>query len=447
MALVWTGDPGLNEQRSLFGIDLLLVAATIALMVIGILFIYSSGVTSDGQSFSNEWIRQIIWVAVGLGLLIAVSTVDYSRWRDFAPYVYLGVIVVLVGTLLFGRVVNGAKSWIGIGELGVQPSEFAKIATILMLARFFEQRSARAGELGVFALGGALALLPMGLVLLQPDLGTALVYVPVFLVMAWVAGARTSHILFIVAVGILTVVLTVMPTWVTDFQTTNPPIGTALSDPRTLLALGGGFAAIAAIGVVGILVVKRAYFRWILYAALIPMISILGSFAGRRVLPNHALMRLIVFLDPYVDPRGAGWNIIQSVTAVGSGGVAGKGWLEGTQSHLQYLPQQSTDFIFSILAEEWGFAGAVGVFVCFSVLIARGLVIAAKAKDNFASYVSAGIVTMIFFHVFVNVGMAIGVMPITGIPLLFLSYGGSSLWTALLGIGLLMSVYQHRYRY
>ncbi len=437
----------MTEERSFFGVDVLLALATVTLMVIGVLFIYSSGITSDGQSLSREWVRQIIWVAIGLGLLVAVASFDYARWRDFAPYIYIGVLVILVGTLLFGRVVNGARSWIGIGELGVQPSEFAKIATILMLARFFEQRSGRVGELPVFALGAGIALLPMALILLQPDLGTALVYVPVFLVMAWVAGARTSHVLFIVTVGLLTIVLTVIPTWVSDFQPTDRLIGTALSNTRTLLALGSGFLAIAAIGVVGMAALKRSYFRWVIYGAAIPIASIAGSFVGRRVLPNHALMRLIVFLDPYVDPRGAGWNIIQSVTAVGSGGVSGKGWLEGTQSHLQFLPQQSTDFIFSILAEEWGFIGALGVFACFSVLIARGLIIAAKAKDNFASYVSAGIVTMIFFHVFVNVGMAIGVMPITGIPLLFLSYGGSSLWTALIGVGLLMSVFQHRYRY
>jgi rod shape determining protein RodA len=437
----------MNDERSVLGIDVILILATAALMTVGILFIYSSGVTSDGVSFSREWIRQIIWVSIGVGILIAVSVVDYARVRDLAPYLYLGAVIILVGTLFIGRVVNGARSWIGIGELGVQPSEFAKIVTIVFLARYLEQRAGRAGELRVFVSAGAIALLPMLLVLAQPDLGTALVYVPVFLVMAWTAGARTSQVMFVILVGLLTIVLTVMPTWATDFRPDDTSLGAALAPTRTMLALGGGFALIAVIGILGLLVMKRRYFGWILYGASIPLVSILGSFAGRRVLPDHALMRLIVFLDPYVDPRGAGWNIIQSVTAVGSGGVSGKGWLDGTQSHLQYLPQQSTDFIFSILAEEWGFLGAVGVFIGFALIVARGLIIASKAKDNFASYVATGVVTMIFFHVFVNVGMAIGVMPITGIPLLFLSYGGSSLWTALIGIGLLMSIYQHRYRY
>jgi rod shape determining protein RodA len=148
-----------------------------------------------------------------------------------------------------------------------------------------------------------------------------------------------------------------------------------------------------------------------------------------------------------VDPRGAGWNIIQSMTAVGSGGFFGKGFLEGTQSHYQFLPQQSTDFIFSILAEEWGFIGSFAVFVLFSVILLRTLYVVNSANDAFGSYLSAGVAAMLFFHFVVNIGMAIGIMPITGIPLFFVSYGGSSLWTALLSVGLVMSVYQHRYRY
>lgn len=435
------------EERSVLRVDILLAVATVVLMSIGVLFIYSSGVTSDGVTFSTEWIRQIVWVSVGLGILGAVSVLDYARVREYALYIYIAIIVVLIGTLFFGRVVNGARSWIGVGDFGVQPSEFAKVATILVLARFLETRGSRAHELGVFLVAGAIALLPMLLILLQPDLGTALVYLPIFLVMAWTAGARTSHVLYVVLVGLLTIVLTVIPVWSSEFLVTESGLSAALARTETLLALTAGFLMIAAIGIAGALMMKRTYFRWIVYGASVPVVSILGSFAARRVMPEHALMRLIVFLDPYVDPRGAGWNIIQSVTAVGSGGVSGKGWLQGTQSHLQYLPQQSTDFIFSILAEEWGFLGAIAVFACFAVIVARGLIIASKAKDNFASLASAGIVTMIFFHVLVNVGMAIGVMPITGIPLLFLSYGGSSLWTALVGVGLLMSIYQHRYRY
>lgn len=435
------------QERSVFGIDVLLVAATLALMLIGVLFIYSSGVTSDGVSFSREWIRQIVWAALGLLLLVAVASFDYARLRDLSVYIYLGLVVVLIGTLLFGRVVNGARSWIGIGDFGVQPSEFMKVATILFLARFLERRGRAIAQPLAFAMALAIAILPMGLILLQPDLGTALVYLPIVLVMTFAAGARPSYILFILGAGFLTAVFTVLPAWEREIYEGTIPLIAALTESRLLLAISGGLALVGLVALAGLLLVKRGYFGWIIYGVAIGLTGILGSVAARRVLKDYQLMRLIVFLEPNVDPRGAGWNIIQSVTAVGSGGITGKGWLEGTQSHLQYLPQQSTDFIFSILAEEWGFLGALAVFACFSVIVVRGLMIATKAKDDFASLVAAGVVSMIFFHVAVNVGMAIGIMPVTGIPLLFLSYGGSSLWTALVGVGLLMSVYQHRYRY
>ena len=164
-----------------------------------------------------------------------------------------------------------------------------------------------------------------------------------------------------------------------------------------------------------------------------------------RALRDYQIMRFIVFLSPRVDPQGAGWNLIQSVTAVGSGGFFGKGFLHGTQSHYQFLPQQSTDFIFSILAEEWGFFGGFLVFALFLIILLRGIRIMYIARDDFALCIGAGVVGMIFFHVVVNIGMAMGIMPITGIPLFFLSYGGSSLWTGLLGIGLLLNIYFRRY--
>jgi rod shape determining protein RodA len=159
------------------------------------------------------------------------------------------------------------------------------------------------------------------------------------------------------------------------------------------------------------------------------------------------MMRLIVFLDPNVDPRGAGWNIIQSITAVGSGGLTGMGYLQGTQSHYQYLPAQSTDFIFSILSEEWGFAGGLIISTLYGIIVVRGIVIATQARDRFGSYLAIGVIAMLFFHFAINVGMTIGLMPITGIPLLFLSYGGSSLWTAMIGMGMLMSVSHYKFKY
>jgi len=158
-------------------------------------------------------------------------------------------------------------------------------------------------------------------------------------------------------------------------------------------------------------------------------------------------MRLIVFLDPSVDPKGTGWNIIQSLIAVGSGGLKGKGFLLGTQSHYRFLPEQSTDFIFSIISEELGYVGSVMVIILFAIILIRGLVLISNSKDSYGLYIGSGIIMMIFFHVIINIGMAIGIMPITGIPLLFISYGGSSLWTALISLGIVQNIYLRRYRY
>ena len=436
-----------RKKVSIFGVDVLLLVSTLALIGIGIAFIYSSGVTSTGESFSNEYVRQIIWAGTGLVLLVAASFVDYGRFRGLSPYLYAGVILVLILTIAFGRVVNGARSWIGIGEIGVQPSEFAKILTIFLAARYMEHIGPGIRTPVRFLISFAICALPLGLILLQPDLGTALVYVPMFLFMAYVSGAKLHHLLFVVASGILVIVLTVLPAYEAQIADRSLPVVAALTD-RALVALPvAGVAAVTVLAAAGRVFLKRRYFYWIAYGGIILLVGLLGSFAARAFIGDYAVTRLIVFLDPYVDPRGAGWHIIQSLTAVGSGGLVGKGFLQGTQSHYQYLPQQSTDFIFSILAEEWGFVGAVVVFGLIMVLLVRGLFIIRHAKDRFAAAVAGGIIGMFFFHFMVNVGMVIGVMPITGIPLLLLSYGGSSLWTAMISVGVLMSIYQRRYQY
>jgi rod shape determining protein RodA len=435
------------RSRSLFAFDVYILASTLSLIVIGILFIYSSGITSTGELFSTEYLRQIVWASSGLVLLLGLSFLDYSRLKGVSPYVYGTVLVMLALTLLFGRVVNGARSWIGIGNLGIQPSEFAKLATILVLARLLDQHRKSIDRLPTFLAGFLLVLAPVLLVMLQPDLGTALVFPPIYLLMAFAAGAKLRHVLYVVFLGVLTFVLAGLPAWETHIRQQNVPIVRLVSDPRITGLVLLSIASVAILALVGLFLMKRRYFYWIVYASSLAGGALAAAVASSRVLRQYQIMRLIVFLDPYVDPRGAGWNIIQSVTAVGSGGPFGKGFLKGTQSHYQYLPQQSTDFIFSILAEEWGFLGSLLVFGLFLLLMLRGLHIASAAKDGFASLVATGIVGLIFLHFLVNVGMAMGIMPITGIPLLFLSHGGSALWTGMMSVGILMSIYLHRFRY
>jgi rod shape determining protein RodA len=191
---------------------------------------------------------------------------------------------------------------------------------------------------------------------------------------------------------------------------------------------------------------KKNYYFWIAYVTLAFVASISASVLAHKVLKEYQIMRLIVFMDPRIDPRGSGWNILQSITAIGSGGFLGRGFLQGTQSHYRYLPQQSTDFIFSIIAEEWGFLGGLTVFGLFLVLLRRSAAIMRSLRDKYSLYTTAGVMGMIFFHFMINAGMAMGIMPITGIPLFFLSYGGSSLWVILISIGLLLGISARRYR-
>ncbi|MFP4372888.1 MAG: rod shape-determining protein RodA [Spirochaetaceae bacterium] len=435
------------QSRSVLGFDVYIIAATLSLVSIGVLFIYSSGVTSTGRVFSNEYIRQIVWAGTGLLLLLGAAFISYSRIRAVSIPLYALVFLLLIVTLAFGRVVNGARSWLGIGGLGIQPSEFAKLASVLVLALYLEHVGTAIRKLPQFVAGSVIVLIPMGLTLVQPDLGTALVFMPLFLVMAFVAGARLRHVAYVVLAGALAAVLSVIPAWERQIYDGSIPLVSVLTRPEVLLMVIAAIAAMLAVTAIGYVSTRRKYFFWLAYGLSVILVGLLGSIVVRTVLAEYQMMRLILFLDPYADPRGGGWNIIQSVTAVGSGGLTGKGFLQGTQSHYQFIPQQSTDFIFSILAEEWGFVGGFVVFGLFLVILLRGLYIAQTARDRYSALVATGIVTLIFFHFAVNIGMVIGVMPITGIPLFFLSHGGSSLWTAMVGVGLLLNIHHNRYHY
>ncbi len=435
------------KRLPLFGFDFLLLGATVILVVIGTLFIYSSGVTSTGVLYSAEHFRQIIWAASGLLLMILFTLFSYTRLKGLSAYLYAAGIFVLLVTLLIGREVHGSRSWLGIGYLGIQPSEFAKITTMLFLGAYLSTTGKKIRELPRFLLALAIVLLPMGVILLQPDMGTALVYIPIFLAMTFMAGARGRHLFFLIASGALLVLLGVLPAYQHRILGREVAVLQILTDLSLLRWFMAALALITALAAWGATRFKRAHFYWILYGAGICLLGTLGALAARVFLKEYQVMRLIVFLKPDVDPQGAGWNLIQSVTAVGSGGFWGKGFLQGTQSHFRFLPQQSTDFIFSILAEEWGFAGGLLVFALFLVILVRGLRIAYAARDDFALYIATGIVGMIFFHLVVNIGMAMGIMPITGIPLFFLSYGGSSLWTAMIAVGILLNIHLRRYHF
>jgi rod shape determining protein RodA len=431
--------------RNLLEIDLALLLPALFLSVFGILFIYSSGLSSSGTLVSNEYIRQIFWAAGGLVIALALPVFDYRRFRDFSLYLYLGTLALLLYTCFFGRLVNGARAWIGIGAFGIQPSEFAKITTILFLARYLGDTRHSVQGFPRFLVSCLIVFIPMGLVLIQPDFGTSLVFIPILLVMTFIAGISVKYVIFLSAFIILTGALMVLPLWQSYILHNSLPVLLILVNLRFILIAVFALGAVTAIAAFGFLKYKKRYFFWIAYSAAIIALSLGASFLSHRVLKDYQIMRLIVFLDPNVDPRGAGWNIIQSVTAIGSGGLAGKGYLLGTQSHYRFLPQQSTDFIFSIFSEEWGFLGGILVFALFLLICLRLIRITRTTSEPFGASICAGLSAMYIFHFMINVGMTMGIMPITGIPLLFMSYGGSALVSAMTGIGLALSVHVRRF--
>jgi rod shape determining protein RodA len=436
----------MNLRKTIAEMDLALLGATLALTVLGILSIYSSGITAEGVHVSNEYFKQIIWAISGLAILAVFSLIDYQRMKDYSSIIYVFFLLLILYVRFFGHEVNGAKSWIGLfGEFGIQPSEFMKMATILFLAQYLSE-SEHQSSFRRLLMAFAIILLPVIIIFTQSDMGTALVFFPIFLFMAYMAGIERRYIFFIIAAILAMVVLTILPLWEQYILKTPTAFLFILYKAPYVLYLIGVSILILCMSLWGWLSFKKKYYFWIAYVALLVAGALTASVLAHKALKEYQIMRLIVFLDPSIDPRGSGWNILQSITAIGSGGVLGKGFLQGTQSHYRYLPQQSTDFIFSIIAEEWGFIGGFIVFSLYYILLRRCSNLLKTVKDSYATYVVAGIMGMIFFHFMINAGMAMGIMPVTGIPLFFLSYGGASLWVIMIAIGLLLGISARRFR-
>ncbi|MBQ0052746.1 MAG: rod shape-determining protein RodA [Treponema sp.] len=434
------------KVKFLQAFDFILFFCVLGLVTFGILFIYSSGINSEGINTSREYVKQITWASIGVVIMILLSLFDYRRFFRYAPQIFAFACGILIFTRIFGKYVNGAKSWIGIGPFGIQPSEFCKIFFIIFLAWFLEKTDHAQNQRRRFVMSIFILLIPVGLILLQPDLGTALVFFPIFLVMTFIAGIPSRYVMMIFTGGMLTIFFTILPIWESEIVGHTVRIVSVLTNIKLRMILIMTSGAVSVIGLLGKLYYKQnKYFYWISYVFGIICVALIFSYAGGKVLKVHQVQRLIVFLDPYKDPHGAGWHIIQSKIAIGSGNLFGNGYLQGTQSHYQFLPEQSTDFIFSILSEESGFVGCMCVFAMYFTILIRTAFIIKNTSNTFGLLIASGILGMFFFHFIINVGMAMGIMPITGIPLLFLSYGGSSLWTAMICVGLLMSISSRKF--
>ncbi|MCG2711189.1 MAG: rod shape-determining protein RodA [Candidatus Omnitrophica bacterium] len=352
--------------------DRIILGILLLLLIFGLIVLFSASCQRQASTGKNFVLNQGIWIFLGLILVFMVSKTSYHSFLSVSYIIFAIHILFLILVLLMGKTALGAQRWISIGGIGFQPSEFVKVFTILALARMIGDNPSRlktkTGLIGPFFI----VLLPMALIFKQPDLGTAIVLLPIFLAMIWAGGIRLKYFWAIILSGLLS-------------------------------------------------------------------LPLFWSF-----LKDYQRDRLMVFINPNADPLGAGYTINQSKIAIGSGMLFGKGWLSGTQNQLNFLPERHTDFIFSVVGEEFGFMGTAVMLGLFLLLILRGLKIAELTKDVSGKLIVVGITTMLAFHVIINIGMTLGLMPVVGMPLPFISYGRSALIANLIAVGFLLNVQMNR---
>jgi rod shape determining protein RodA len=356
---------------SLRDIDWTMVLIALAICAVGVVQIFSATLDTPSQ---GAWWRQVVYIVGGIALMWLALNIDYHSMLHYVPVLYLGSVVVLLITSVAGEATFGSRRWIPLpGGFHFQVSEFVKLVIILLVARYLTDLHKDDLDIWEALKLAGLVLIPTVLVLRQPDLGTALTYLAVLLVGAFLGGLHWKYIAAIVVVGALA----------------------------------------------------------------LPLSSVF--------LKDYQRQRLVTFMNPDEDPRGAGYHTIQSEIAIGSGGMTGKGFLKGTQSRLRFLPVPSKDFIFSAFAEEEGFIGVVVMLSLYFVLLMRIVQNAQMAPDRAGMYICMGIAALLLCHILVNVGMVAGMMPVTGIPLLFMSFGGSSIWSSFIALGLVNNVRLRRF--
>ncbi len=363
------------DRRLIFHFDWVLLFLVLSLCSISLLNMYSAGtslITSKGES--PIYIKQLFWLIIGLTMMIVCFGIDYRVINEYAYIIYGISLVLLIILSLYGEFTRGTQRWFVLGGFSFQPSELAKISLLLALSRFFNANEIEDGyNLRQLWLPFLLMAVPFLLIMKQPDLGTAMVLVIIFVSTVFFVGIKWRSVIIV----------------------------------ATSLVL---FMPVA----------------WLF-------------------LKDYQKERIMTFLNPEMDPLGAGYHIIQSIIAIGSGGLIGKGFLKGTQSQLRFLPEHQTDFIFSVFAEEWGFLGGLLLIILFMSLTFWGLKIARQSRDLLGTLIAFSITMLIFGEMLVNIGMVLGILPVVGIPLPFFSYGGSALVIMMMGIGLLLNISMRRF--
>jgi rod shape determining protein RodA len=396
------------------------------------------------------WVKQTIWFGVGLLGLMCAVLFDYQLLGKYSRIIYILSIFLLVFVLVGGPLIRSAKSWLVIGPFSLQPSEFAKLATIIILADHLSTKREGLTSIDEFIHPILLVALPIFLILMQPDVGTTLVFFPVLVVMLYIVGSKPVYLVTLISISILILVFTLFLSWGEVQVMHKIPFIHFLykcisSFKYALLSL------LCLLGVtLGIYYISKIFRKDISFNRFgltfgVIAISLIVSLTADGFLKDYQRKRLVVFIDPGIDPLNAGYNVIQSKIAIGSGKLFGKGLFHGTQSQLGFLPERQSDFIFSVIGEELGFIGAAIVLFLFLIIIYRGIYIAFSSRDNFGCLLAAGIVTMIATQVFMNVGISLGIMPVTGLTLPLVSYGGSSLFITMVSLGILLNIRLRRY--
>lgn len=418
----------------------LMATLMVFMAVAGVFFIFSATHHAENPGLARAAYQQMTWLALGLGVFLFLSLVDYEQIVRHGWLIFAGMTLALVYVLFFGKVVNYSRSWIGIGGLGVQPGEFSKLALILCLAWFFVRYQTHLRKFWMIVAAGGIALIPFSLILAQPDFGTAAVMAPITFFALWAAGAQKRWLLLPVGGIVIAVLACYWVVYRANWNGTLEDIPRATKDGVALAVHLKGRPSEADAQVAPTAQVPR------------PTADELASGTAKKptiLLKTYQINRIRTFFRPELDPLGAGWTIRQSLIAVGSGGLKGKGYLRGDQNVYGFLPKDIAynDFIFSVIAEEWGFAGGTILITCHVVMILCLMRIAGRARDLAGTVICAGVAGMWFTHFFINTGMTIKVVPITGIPLPLTSYGGTFLITCMAGLGLAQSVWIHRRDY
>ncbi|MCP4460228.1 MAG: rod shape-determining protein RodA [Cytophagales bacterium] len=405
--------------------DPITIGLFLLLTLIGWVNIYAAEYDPDTSvgifSLSQSSGKQLLWIGVSLIMGLFVYATDYKLFDSFAYLIYLIVILMLVAVLFFGKEVSGAQSWFQIGSFRLQPSEFAKYATLLAVAKYLSELKQKTLEVRHIIFAAMLFMIPLALTILQRDAGTALVY--------------TSLILVLFREGMSPLVLIFLITVVALFLLT-------LLVQKTLLLIG---IVIFALIILGLTARTAKRIGWVFILTILAVGMVVSvDFAMNEVFQPHQQKRIMSLINPNADPLGVGWNVTQSKIAIGSGGFQGKGFLQGTQTKFDFVPEQTTDFIFCTVGEEHGWLGTFAVIALFCILLIRLINIAERQKAKFARIFGYGVVSVLFFHFLINIAMTIGLFPVIGIPLPFFSYGGSSLLSFSLMLFTFLKLDAHR---